>query len=94
MNIHIDYHGQSRSCAGCETETVEIDDDADLRLILATLAERHGDAMRSLLFDAHGDVSQTMLVFLGDEQVDWRQPTAPTDGARVTLLSPISGGCR
>ncbi len=94
MQIHIEYHGQSRSCAGCGTETIEIDDDADFRLVLATLAERHGDLMRNLLFDAQGNVSRTMLVFLGDEQVDWQQPPTLSDGACVTLLSPISGGCR
>ncbi len=94
MQIHIEYHGQSRSCTGCGTETIEIDGDADLRLVLETLAERHGDAMRSLLFDAQGNISRTMLVFLGDEQVDWQQPPTPTAGVCVTLLSPISGGCR
>ena len=92
MIVHVEYAGQPRLCAGCASETVELEAGAGLESMLATLADRHGDAMRRLLLGADGRAARSLLCFAGDKQVDWANPPALREGARVTLLSPMSGG--
>ncbi|MBI2439745.1 MAG: MoaD/ThiS family protein, partial [Lentisphaerae bacterium] len=60
--------------------------------LFQAIAERHGPAMRELLFDREGQPAPSLLCFVGEEQVDWSQPPALSEGVRVMLLSPISGG--
>jgi len=92
MRIHVEYSAQLRVRAGCSAETLEVEEGAGLPQLLKAIAERHGDPMRDLLFGADGNVSRSILCFAADEQVDWQQPPSLADGARVTLMSPISGG--
>ena len=92
MNIHVEYSAQSRLCAGCSEESFQIEEGAGLVDLLKAIAERHGAAMRDLLFYENGALSRSMLYFVDDEQADAQMPCLLTDGARVSLLSPVSGG--
>ena len=91
MNVQVEYTAQLRARAGCDEETFTLNRGTAAD-VMAAVAERHGAPVREMLFDTEGRVGQSVLAFLDDEQIDWRRPPAIHDEARLTLMSPISGG--
>ncbi len=92
MTVSVRYLAQVRAAAGRATEQVTLSDASSLVELLRNLAERHGTALRNLLFDPSGGLQPTILVFVGDEQVSGNDAVALKDGDTVTILSPMAGG--
>lgn len=91
MRITIEYAAQLKRAAGSAAEDVELQPPCSLQTVIADLAARHGDPLKSLLLAADGSVHASLLVFVGDEQIrDTELQLRENDV--VTLLSPISGG--
>jgi molybdopterin converting factor small subunit len=91
MKIAVRYLAQLKHAAGRAGEELDVEAPCTAGALLATLAERHGQPLRGMLLDAKGGVQPTILLFIGDEQVE---ATAELrDGDAVTLLTPIAGGC-
>jgi molybdopterin converting factor small subunit len=84
MTITLAYSGQARSATNRAREQLDLPDRATLNDLLADLARRYGDPFRA--------VAPTLLIFVGDEQVDRDAPRSLRPDDEVTLLSPISGG--
>lgn len=92
MQVTVEYEAQVKRAAGTRKEDVELDTPCSLQEFLTRIAETHGDPLRSLLFHADGHLQPSILVFVGDEQVQRDEVRQLRDRDIVTLLSPISGG--
>jgi len=90
LNIRVEYMAQLRAGAGCSEESFSLDPGADLESLAAAIAERHGEAVRGLLFGDDGAPSPTLLCFVSSEQADWHRTLSEDDV--VTIMTPISGG--
>ncbi|MDP6525178.1 MAG: MoaD/ThiS family protein [Kiritimatiellia bacterium] len=91
MNITVEYTAQLKARTGCSDETFEVDSSCDLPALFSAIAGRHGDPVREIVLDAQ-DTPVQVLCFVNDKQVDWGAPPQLAEGAKITIMSPISGG--
>ncbi len=92
MTVTVEYAAQVRTVAGVSSEAIEPDGPSTLQSVVNEVANRHGDAMRTLLFKDDGTLHPSILLFLGDDQLHWDGDAPVDDGAVLTILSPVSGG--
>lgn len=92
MKITIQYTAQARRQAGCDQEILELKSPASLEQLFAAVCERHGPAMERILLDHDKRPGATVAVFVNDAQVNRQSPPEFSDGQRVLILCPISGG--
>jgi MoaD family protein len=92
MRVVIHYLAQVKQAAGAASETVEIDSGATVQELVRQLADRQGDSLRRLLFDSSNQLSASILLFAGDEQVRWETTRPLTDGDELSILAPMAGG--
>lgn len=92
MNIQIEFLAQLGVVAGGRRRTVEVPDACSAQdAIREALAEDTED-LRTLVLDGEGVLRPSMLVFVGDEQLDWSQPTSLQPDDTIVLAPPIAGG--
>lgn len=91
MQITVEYSAQLRVAAGRSAETVELPAGASLRELLRQLGEQHGERLATLLVNPDGDMHPWLMADCNGAMLKDAQ-SALEDGARVRLLSPISGG--
>ncbi|MEZ6044439.1 MAG: MoaD/ThiS family protein [Planctomycetaceae bacterium] len=92
MHITIEYVAQIKRAAGTGKETVELSDGATLKETLSSLAEKHGDPLAGMLLAADGNPINSLLIFLGEDQVRIEENPVLAEGAVLTISTPISGG--
>jgi molybdopterin converting factor small subunit len=92
MRVAVKYLAQVKQAAGCTSEAVEVDAGCSLRGLVRRLAERHGEPLCGLLLGPTGTPHDSLLVFLGDEQVRWEAARDLRDGDVITVLAPMAGG--
>lgn len=92
MTIRIEYVAQIRDAAGCAGEALELPADGGVQDAIRAVARSHGERLTRLLLDATGNLSPSVLLFVGDEQVEWTEARPLRDGETVTLMSPLAGG--
>lgn len=92
MDIDVSYVAQVQSVTGKATETISLEGPATVRTLAEKLIDTHGPPLGGLLLDPDGAPRKSILVFLGDDQLDWNDPKELKDGDKVMLLSPLSGG--
>lgn len=92
MNITIQFEAQLRQLAGVAEIEVAAEDGCDLLEVLRT-ADMSA-ALKERIFAPSGDLQPTILVFVDDQSLPSSDAgsTALTDGCKVLLLPPISGG--
>jgi molybdopterin synthase sulfur carrier subunit len=91
MKIQIEYFAQARDAAGCASETVELGDGATLLGMVKLVASKHGPRLARLLLD-HDELAKQTIFTVGDHHVLAARDAALSDGDRVTIIPPISGG--
>lgn len=91
MQIHIRYMAQLKQAAGTGSESIDFTSGSTVQELLTQLTKVHPDLQR-MLFNDEQQIQPTILVFLGDDQVDNPQSTSLSEGDTITLLSPIAGG--
>ena len=92
MKIRIKLLAQARSAAGCDTDEIDSDELVTLDRALLLLAEKHGSALRRILFDCDEKPHASVLLFVNEEQVHPGTPLTFRDGDELTIMPPISGG--
>jgi molybdopterin converting factor small subunit len=92
MRVAVKYLAQVRQAAGCASEAVEVDGGCSAGDLVRRLAERHGEPLRRLLLGPAGAPHDSLLVFVGDEQVRFPAQHRLHDGDVVTVLTPMAGG--
>jgi len=93
MEIEVHYATQVKRAAGVRSETVSVPDGCTVHALVRQISEQHGEGLRKLLLNATGDVQPGLLLFLDDAQVAPGADPLIVDGATLTIMSPISGGC-
>jgi sulfur-carrier protein len=91
MQVTVEYTAQIKRAAGVGSEEFELEDNSTPTELLKQIVARHDELVRFLVTDS-GAPQPTLLLFIGDEQARWDSEAALAPGARVTLMSPISGG--
>lgn len=92
MQITVNYTTQLKAALGKSVEELDFDDRATVRDVLDRLRELHGETLQGLLYDAAGRLLPSVLLCVGDEQVNIDHGVELRDGDAMTLLSAISGG--
>ena len=92
MKVTVEYTAQLKQTAGLASEEVEVESGSTVQQLMTQLAENHGENLKGMLFDADGKLQPSLLLFVGDEQVQGDSAPALVDGSVITILSPISGG--
>jgi molybdopterin converting factor small subunit len=92
MKVAVKYLAQVRQAAGCPAEAVELEGGCSLGELVRRLAERHGDPLRRLLLGPAGAPHDSLLLFVGEEQVRCESGRELRDGDVVTVLTPMAGG--
>jgi MoaD family protein len=92
MKVTITYFGQLRHVVGVESEAGEYADALPLTTVLAGLADRYGEAFRTIVFDDQGGLRASLMVLVNGVAVAKGMAPALRDGDVVTLLPAIAGG--
>lgn len=92
MKVTIEFFGQIRQAAGKDEEVVEIEEAATPRTTVQRLAETSGEPLRSHLLGEGGELRPSLVLVIGDEQIELDSDKPLTDGERLTILPPIAGG--
>jgi molybdopterin converting factor small subunit len=92
MRVTVKYLAQAKQAAGCGSEALELDGPCALPELVRRLAERHGEPLRRLLLGPAGAPHESLLLFVGDEQVRGQTPHPLRGGEVITVLSPMAGG--
>jgi len=92
MNVRIEYVAQLRDAAGVSGEALEVPASTTVPELLRKVAATRGARLAGLLLDPEGAPRATVLVFVGEAQVDADAPQDLREGDVVTLMSPLAGG--
>ncbi len=92
MRIAVKYLAQVRQAAGCPAEALDVEGGCSLPELVRRVADRHGEPLRRLLLNAAGGPHDSLLLFVGDEQVRGGAAVELKDGDVVTVLAPMAGG--
>ncbi len=92
IRVTVDYWAQLRDASGRACESVQMPPASTVTQLLAYLAERHGERLRTLLLDDAGRPRRSNLVMVADRVVAAPDSLELSDGVTVALLSPLAGG--
>ena len=92
MNIQIEFLAQLGVAAGGRRRTLEVSQTCSAQDAIRSALNGDGEELRALVLDAEGGLRGSLLVFVGDEQLDWDQPKALRPGETIVLAPPIAGG--
>lgn len=91
MQVTVEYTAQIKRAAGTGRDIFELAEQARPTQLLAEIVRRH-ESLTRFLITASGDPQPTLLLFVNEQQTRWDSDCELADGAKVTLMSPISGG--
>jgi molybdopterin converting factor small subunit len=92
MKVRVYYTTQLKAALGIGSEEVQVEQPGTLSTLIHELGQRHGDAFRQLVLDERGRVLPSILLCVGDQQLESHRDVELKEGEAVTILSPISGG--
>lgn len=94
MRVRVFYHAQIRSVMGRTSEDFELDHGATALLLLARIADQHGDAIRAHLFASPNVIRPSLLLVLNNILLPHADAgdTPLQENDNLTLLPPIAGG--
>lgn len=92
MKIIVEYTAQVKKAAGLGREELEVPEETTLQELVKEVAEKHGPALKTILFPDSIELHPSILLFVSNEQVLWDEPRSLQAQNVVTILSPISGG--
>ena len=92
MKITLNYFGQLRHHAGCESESRSIADGCSLSDALREVAADHGPEFSVILLDDSGELRPSVMLLVNDTPVDKAALPALSNGDAVSVLPAIAGG--
>ena len=91
--VRVELFAQLAAAAGGAAEqTVSVDDQTDVRAVVATLADRYGEDFRRLAMTPEGEVRPTIVAFADGRPIAARDPFVPASVGQLFLMSPLGGG--
>jgi molybdopterin converting factor small subunit len=91
VKVAIHYLAQVRRAAGRASEALDLGSGCSVQELVRYVVDRHGEALRRLLLRGEA-LHESILLFVGEEQVRWETPVALKEGDVVTVLAPMAGG--
>ncbi len=92
MSIHIEFLAQLGQLAGGKRRTLGFDGLCTAQEMVRRAIAGDSEEFRSLVLDENGDLQRTLLMFVHDQQVDWRTAVELRAGDTIVLAPPIAGG--
>ncbi len=92
MHVTVHYTAQIKAALGIAEESIDLPPASQMRVLIQQLIARHGEPFRELVVATDGGVLPSVLLCVGDEQVDPQADDPLPEDAVVTFLSAISGG--
>jgi molybdopterin converting factor small subunit len=91
MQVTIQYAAQARNLLGRASESLELAGPTPVRELILRLSRDHEKLRRLLVTDA-GEPHPSLLLFVGEEQVESRSGHLLKAGDVISILPPIAGG--
>lgn len=88
MVVVVRYLSVLESAANTSKDEYTVSDDSTTRELMAAIAERHGQAMRALIYGEGGGIAALVVVHGKIVPDDYRL----RQGDEVTFFLPLSGG--
>ena len=92
MKITVVYTTQLKDQLGMASESLDVTPPCSIVEVVSQLARRHRDVFRKLVVDASDRPLPSIVLCVGDQQVEFDESVELHDGETVTFLSAISGG--
>jgi len=95
MKVKVKFFALVRELTGKREETVDLDDDATVRVLLDKLSDEYGPKFQEYLFDPDSKKPRGYLQFLIDgRNIALMQglDTALREGSSLAILPPVGGG--
>ncbi len=92
MKVRVFYTTQLKAALDVGSEDIEVEQPGTLSALIHELGQWHGAAFRELGLDKQGRLLPSILLCVGDQQLDSDGDVELQGGEEVTILSPISGG--
>ena len=92
MKVTVNYLAQLKQAAGISSEHINLNAPCSVQELVAQVAEKHGEPLRSFLLDSSGHLRNNILLIIDDTQVHLEAPVQVKEGDSVTFLSPLAGG--
>ena len=92
MKVNVHYTTQIKAAIDLAIEEVSLAEGATLADLVDQLIRQHGQPLRQLLLTEQDTLLPSIMLCVGDEQVDFGRLEPLCDGDQITLLSAISGG--
>lgn len=90
MRVRTLYFARLKELTGREAEELEVPEGSRCIDVIRAMADRHGEALRSYLFDESGALRRSFAIALNGER---SSPEAEVrEGDTVVVIPPISGG--
>jgi molybdopterin converting factor small subunit len=91
MQITIRYSAQARAAVGKASEILELESPVAIKDLLVRLGKQY-PALTRLVLTEQGQPHASLLVFVGEEQVEPTGTRALKAGEVLCILPPIAGG--
>ena len=92
MTVTINYLAQLKQITGIPSESITIDGACSVQDLVRQVAEKQRNSLGSFLLDTEGNLRNSILVIVGDNQVHWEIPMQLKEGDEISFLSPLAGG--
>lgn len=92
MIVTIEYTAQLKQAANCSAEEISLEAGTPAHAALLQVAQQHGGKLQAMLMSEGDNISATILFFINDTQVIDLASYQLSEGDRITVMSPISGG--
>ncbi len=91
MKITVQYAAQARNVTGTATESLELPELSSVREVLLRVVQRHA-GLRGFMLTREGNPHPSLLLFVGEEQVQADEKRSMQAGEVLCILPPMAGG--
>ena len=92
MKVKIKYTAQLKKSLGKGEEVIEINEGISVKELLKELFQENKEAFLNIVFNAEGDFTDSVLLILNGQQIDFEHPERIKENDEVLIMSPIAGG--
>lgn len=92
MKVKIKYTAQLKKALGKGEEVIEINEGTSVKALLKALFQQNKEAFLNIVFNAEGDFTDSVLLILNGQQIDFEHPAEVKENDEFLIMSPIAGG--
>ncbi len=92
MDIHIEFLAQLGTCARQRRRTLSVEAGCTAQDAVRTALADEPEELGAMVLDGDGELRQTILIFVGDDQLDWHAYSILEPDDVIVFAPPIAGG--